>query len=167
MTNIAADIKSTFSAAITDLKADLIVLSEQLAFAEPTGKHKEKVIRRLEKVTATHSFHSIEMNRHLGDLDNGRQRTHIKVGGILESVEGDQITSALQQIFNDVLERPAETEVEFVQAHRAPRACGPYTAYPRDVIFCLQNFTLKENILRKARQNELIAFFSPRISLLN
>lgn len=80
----------------------------------------------------------------------------MKVEGILESVKGDQITSALQKIFNDVLERPAETEVEFVQAHRAPRACGPYTAHLRDNIRCLQNFTLKEDILRKARQNEPI-----------
>lgn len=45
MTNIAADIKSTFSAAITDLKANILVLTEQLSLAEQADRYRDKAIK--------------------------------------------------------------------------------------------------------------------------
>lgn len=78
MSGFATDIKSTFSAAITDLKENL--LAEQLTSAEAAGKHREKAKKkRLETVTASHSLHFIEINRHLEDLDNRGCRNNIRV----------------------------------------------------------------------------------------
>lgn len=44
--------------------------------------------------------------------------------GIPESVESDQIVPALQRVFNSLLERQEDTEIDFVRAHRALRARG-------------------------------------------
>lgn len=42
MSDFAADIKSTFSVAIPDLKYNLLVLTEKLAAVETTGKHRDR-----------------------------------------------------------------------------------------------------------------------------
>lgn len=40
------------------------------------------------------------------------------VRGIAEKVEPAQIKQALQAVFNELLERPKETDIEFVRAHK-------------------------------------------------
>lgn len=107
---------------MTDLKSSLPVLNERMTTAEMNGKHRNKAISRLDKVTVSHSNHFIDMNRHLEDLNNRGRRNNIRVRGIPEIVDNDQIIPALQRVFNSLLERPKDTEVEFVRAHRALRA---------------------------------------------
>ena len=165
MSVIAADIKATFSAAITDLKSNILVLSDKMETAEAKGKHRDKALHRLEKVADTHAAHFIEMSRHLEDLDNRGRRCNVRVRGIPESVENDQIIPALQRVFNSLLERQEDTAIEFVRAHRALRPRGPDDAPPRDVVCCLQNFQLKEDIMRKARRNDHIVFNGANIML--
>lgn len=48
---------------------------------------------------------------------------------------------------------------------RPPRPRGPDIGPPRDIICCLQNFQLKEVIMRKARRNERIVFNGENIML--
>lgn len=48
--------------------------------------------------------------------------------------------------------------IDFLRAHRALRPKGPDTAPPRDIICCLQSFTLKEEIMHNARRNEQVVF---------
>lgn len=165
MSGFAADIKSTFSAAITDLKSNLLVLTEKMATIEATGKLRDRALHRLESVADSHATHFIEMNRHLEDLDNRGRRCNIRVRGIPETVDPDQIIPALQRVFNSLLDRQEDTDIEFVSAHRALRARGPDTAPPRDIICCLQSYPLKEDIMRRARRNDHIVFNGARIML--
>lgn len=150
MSIFAADIKSTFSAAITDLKTNLLVLTEKMASAEAAWKHREKVISRLEKVTTSHSILFIEKNRNLEDLDNRGRRNNIRVRGIPESVDSALVQKGVKysgaEVVNSLLERPEDTEIKFVRAHRALRARGPDTMPPRDIICCLQSFVLNDQI---------------------
>lgn len=113
MSGLAADIESTFSAAITDLKSNLLVLTEKLAAVETNGKHRDKRLNRLENAALSHSSHLIEINRHLEDLDNRGRRSNIRVRGIPESVDTAQIIPALQRVFNSLLERQEDTAIEF------------------------------------------------------
>lgn len=167
MSVIAVDIKSTFSAAITGLKLNLLVLNEKLATAEAAGKHRDKAIHKLENTSLIQSQHFIEMNRHIEDLDNRGRRCNIRVRGIPEPVESDQITFALQRVFNSLFERQEDMDIEFVRAHRALRPRGLDTAPPPpwDIICCLQSFVLKEEIMRRARRNCHIIFNSETIML--
>lgn len=82
---IDADINSTFSAAITDLKTNLLVLNEKLLSAEAAGKHRDRAIAKLEKASCAQAQHFIEMNRHIEDLDNRGRRCNIRVRGIPET----------------------------------------------------------------------------------
>lgn len=54
MSVFAADIISTFSGAITDLKSNLLVLNDKMATAETAGRQRDRAIHRLEKVALTH-----------------------------------------------------------------------------------------------------------------
>lgn len=131
---------------------------------EAAGKRRVKAIHRLEKVVDSHAEQFIEMNRHLEDLDNRRRRNNIRVRLIPETVDPDQIIPALQRVFNSLLERQEDMDIEFVRAHRALRARGPDTAPPRDIICCLQSYPLKEE-MRKARRNDQIVFNGEHIML--
>lgn len=51
-------VKSTLSAVITDLKTNLLVLNEKLISVEEEGKHRDKAIHRLEKISVTQAQHS-------------------------------------------------------------------------------------------------------------
>ena len=57
MSLIAADIKATFSAAITDLKTSMLVLNEKMAAAESSGKRRDKAIQRVDRATLVHAQH--------------------------------------------------------------------------------------------------------------
>lgn len=81
MSVIAADIKSTFSAAITDLKTNLLMLNEKLISPEAAGKHRDKATHRLEKLSSTQAQHFIVIDRHIEDLDNRGRRCNIRVRG--------------------------------------------------------------------------------------
>lgn len=104
----AADIKSIFSAAIMDIKPNFLAMTEKMAAAETAGKHRDKAIHRLDRVA---SCHFVELNRHIEDLDNRGRRNNIRVRGIPESVETDEIVPALQRVFNSLLERQEDAGI--------------------------------------------------------
>lgn len=67
----------------------------------------------------------------------------------------DQIRPVLSSIFNSLLNRPEASPIEFDRAHRALRPRTPDNTPPRE---CLPNYTLKEEILQKARASDQIIF---------
>lgn len=154
MTKIAADIKNTFSSAITDLKADLLALSDHLSHTERVEAKRDRAVERLASTVSSNATLLILINRHLEDLDNRGQRQNIRVRGIPEKIEPNQIKQALQAVFNDLLEHLRNTDIDFVRAHRALNPRPIDTAPPRDIICCLHSFSLKEEILNKARKND-------------
>lgn len=165
MTEIAADIKNSFSTAITDLKADILMLTEQMSTNERAGRRRDRAIARIDTIIDSHSLHLITMNRQLEDLDNRGRRNNIRVRGVPESITTEQIRPALTSIFNNLTDRPAESPIEFDRAHRALKPKPPEEAPPRDIICHLPNFTLKEEILQRARQNDAIIFNDKEILL--
>lgn len=165
MTDIAADIKRSFTSAITDIKTELLRLSEQMAVSERAGRRRDRALSRLDDITTAHNQHLIDMNRHLEDLDNRGRRHNIRVRRIPESVSSDQIKPALTSIFNNLLNRPEHSPIEFDRAHRALRPRAPDDNPPRDIVCCLPNFGLKEEVLQKAGSNDQILFNENTIQL--
>lgn len=164
MTDIAADIKSSFSAALSDIKTELLKLTEQMAVNERAGKRRDRALIRLDEITNTHSQHLIDMNRQIEDLDN-RRRNNIRVRGVPEAITHDQIRPTLTSIFNKLIERLEQSPIDFDRAHRALRPRAQDGNPPRDIICCLPNYILKEEILQKARSKEQIVFEEAMIQL--
>lgn len=63
----------------------------------------------------------------------------------------DQLSSVIISLFNNLLGRPPQIAIKMDRIHRALRPKGRATDPPRDVICCICDFQLKEDILRNAK----------------
>lgn len=98
------------------------------------------------------------------DLDNRGRRNNIRVRGLPESDASENLPAILESIFNQLLDAPTDNRIQMDRAHRALRpksTSGP----PRDVICRLQDFTIKEQIMRAARSKHDISFENSAIQL--
>lgn len=163
--SVAADIKNTLGSAISELTVELRSVTARLTETEKSSATQATAIRQLQRSTDSHTAHLIEINRYLEDLDNRGRRHNIRLRGLPETVEPPALVPALTAIFNDLLERPADTPVEFERAHRALRPRGGESDPPRDVVACLVSYPVKEAILRKARTRDRIAYEGSEVKL--
>lgn len=92
-----------------------------------------------------------DMQRHLEDLDNRGRRHNLRIRGLPESFEGDNMPAAVTSLFNNLLGRLPQTAVAMERIHRALRPKGRDTDPPRDIVCCIVNYAIKEEILRQAR----------------
>lgn len=165
MSGMVEDIKSTIKAAVEDLRADLGALAGRVSEVEDKEEASRGAIKTLDKIAWSHNRHLVEMSRHLEDLDNRGRRNNLRVRGIPESVEQEEIPTALTTIFNQLLQVPEETPIDLVRAHRALRPKAQEDQAPRDIVCCLADFKQKEEILSKARSLEEICYKGKRIEL--
>lgn len=149
--SVAEDIKETLATAISELRLDLKSLNERVRVVEHVTEHQEIVLQSVSEDVDSHTRQLRDMQRHLEDLDNRGRRHNLRIRGLPESVEGDHISPAIISIFNSLLNRPAHTPVEMERIHRALRPKGRETDPPRDIICCIVDFRLKEEILKMAR----------------
>lgn len=149
--DVASDIKDTFTAAIADLKMNLQAMCTRMdAIEESTTRHEVEIQSQHKSIQA-YNLQFRDMQRHLEDLDNRGRRHNLRVRGIPENIDNSILAQTTRSIFNDILGRPPDVAVEFERIHRALRPRGRESDPPRDVVCCLTNFRLKEDILRCAR----------------
>lgn len=113
-------------------------------------------IRQVQRSSDTNISHILEIHRHLEDLDNRGRHHNIHIRGVPETLEQQHLEQTVTNVFNDLMDRPADSPIDVERIHRAlrPRGCENYP--PRDIICCLVNFPLKEAILRKARERNRV-----------
>ncbi|XP_077323137.1 uncharacterized protein LOC143956838 [Lithobates pipiens] len=162
---IASDIKDTLSAAIAELRLDLKMLSDRMHTVEKVTESHELDIRRSTRKIDSHTLQLRDMQRHMEDLDNRGRRHNLRVRGLPEVVEGDRLAPAISAIFNSVLDRPSHTAISMDRIHRALRPKGRDTDPPRDVVCCLTDYRLKEDILKAARLKQQISYESAHIQI--
>lgn len=68
-------------------------------------------------------------------------------------------------IFNTLIERHPEKPIEMEIMHWALQPRGKDTDPPRDIVCCIANFQLKEEILHKARNRNCILYHAAEIKL--
>lgn len=144
---IAADIKDTLSAAISELRLDICALYDRVHEVEKVTERHVTVLRRATHRIANHTLQLRDMNRHMEDLDNRGRRHNLRIRGLSKSIEGGQISTTIIGLFNDLLNRPPQSAIEMERIHRALRPKGRDTDPPSDIICCIVGFKLKEEIL--------------------
>lgn len=151
---IAADIKDTLSAAIADLRIDIHTLSDRVHEVEQVTAKHDQVLRKATRQIDTHTLQLREIQRHVEDLDNRGRRHNLRIRGMPETVSTDHLSPAVTSLFNDLLNRPPLTQITMERIHRALRPKGRDTDPPWDIICCIVDFRLKEEILRQARSRQ-------------
>lgn len=149
--SVAADIKNTLTAAITDLRIDIQAITGRVMAVEKITASHSTELRKNHLLIDTHTRQLRDMNRHLEDLDNRSRRHNLRLRGLTESVDTEHLQSEVIGIFNNVLNRPKDTPITMERIHRALRPKGKDLDPPRDVICCIVDYQLKEEILRRAR----------------
>lgn len=148
---VADDIKNTLTAAIAALSLEVRAITARVVEVENTAAQQGTMLRHVNRKVDSHTLHLRDLHRQVEDLENRSRRHNLRLRGLPEIVEHDQLTSVVSEIFNNLLGRPPQTPVKMERIHRALRPKGKSTDPPRDVICCISDFQLKEDILRNAR----------------
>lgn len=146
---IAADIKDTLSAVITDLQANIQSIAARMGTVEQTTTHHTDSIRQVHINSDMNLSYILKIHRHFKDLKNHGCRHNNCIRGVPER-EQQHLEQTAAGIFNDLLDRSADSPVKNLRIHRALRPRGQENDPPRDILCCLVNFSIKEAILRKA-----------------
>lgn len=148
--SVAADIKDTLTAAITDLRIDIQAITGRVQAVEKTAALHSTAIRRNHQILDTHTRQLRDMNHHLEDLDNRSRRHNLCLMGLSENIDAKHLQAEVTSLFNNMLERPKVTPITMERIHRALRPKGKDEDPPRDVVCCIVDHQLKEELLRKA-----------------
>lgn len=149
--SVAADIKTTLAAAIAELSIEVRAVTARVVEVEKTTAQQSAVLRHVNRKVDSNTLHLRDLHRQVEDLENRSRRHNLRIRGLPESVENDKLTPTVTGIFNNLLGRPPMSAVKMERIHRALRPKGKANDPPRDVICCLCDFQLKEDILRNAK----------------
>lgn len=130
---IAADIKDTLSAAISELRLDINELADRVHEVERVTAQQVIILRRTTRKVDTHTLQLRDLQRHMEDLDNRGRRHNFRIRGLPESVGADQISSSVTSLFNGLLNRQSQSVIKLKSIHRALRPKGRETDPPRDI----------------------------------
>lgn len=80
----------------------------------------------------------------LDDQENRISRNNIRIRGVLKSVVAPHMSTLACSIFNQLLGRLKDDPIEIDRAHRLLGSKNANPACPRDIIYLLNYFTVKE-----------------------
>lgn len=102
----------------------------------------------------------------LDDQENCSRRRNIRIRGLPEATQQADLKMTVTALFNECLERPTDTPIAIDRVHRTLGPRNTAEDRPRDVLCCLHNYTIKEDILQRAWRRGQIDFDGAQISLL-
>lgn len=76
--NVASEIKSTLTAAISDLRSDIQAIALRVEEVEITQVRHDVSFCHVQQITESHAMHLREINGHMEDLDNRRKRCNLR-----------------------------------------------------------------------------------------
>lgn len=94
-----------------------------------TERHDVTIHKAANRIDS-HTLQMRDMQRHVEDLDNRGRRRNLRVRGLPEAIEGEQIAPTVTGIFNGLLNRPPPTPIDMERIHRALRPKGRETDPP-------------------------------------
>uniref|UniRef100_A0A803J6A6 L1 transposable element RRM domain-containing protein n=1 Tax=Xenopus tropicalis TaxID=8364 RepID=A0A803J6A6_XENTR len=159
------EVTATLKEEILDIKRDMISLSTR---ADDIEANQSKLTAN-QKAIYTHIQQQdrliLELQRQTEDQENRSRRNNIRVRGIPETVQNEEIHAVLLQIFNSILKKEPDSEIKIERAHRVQKPKAAPLNAPRDILCCLHNFALKEQILLKARDISNLTYEDNTIKL--
>lgn len=161
----ATNIKSTETAAIADLRSDFQAVTRRISDVEETTQTHAAANCQVQGTYDAQLTHLLDLHRHIEDLDNRGRRHKIRVRGMPENNDPGLLQQTVSNIFNELIDRPADSPIVMERIHRALRPQPQDNEPPRDVICCIVNFPLKEEILRKAKEKGQIIHNGAEIKL--
>lgn len=149
---VANDIKDTLSAAIADLHLELQGIAGRVQEVENAMAVQYTAIKRVVYRVNSHTLQLHDLHRHVEELGKKTQPEDYRSSRT--RFESDQIVPTVTDIFNRLLDRPPDTQIAMERIHRALRPRGRETDPQRDIICYINDFAIKESVLKKARERD-------------
>uniref|UniRef100_A0A8C5P860 Transposase element L1Md-A101/L1Md-A102/L1Md-A2 n=1 Tax=Leptobrachium leishanense TaxID=445787 RepID=A0A8C5P860_9ANUR len=145
--SLFSHMEAKFYAKFAELGADVRQLGGRVQDLEDDRDASVAHLDRLQTQLNEQSQYVTELRRSVDDLDNRGSCNNVRIRGIPEPEDTEDIPLILQTLFNALLERPPD---------RALRTRGAPSTPPRDIICRIHHFPLKEEIMQVTRKKRLI-----------
>ncbi|CAH2312055.1 Hypothetical predicted protein [Pelobates cultripes] len=162
-TDLLAEIRAVIREEVMEVRRDLTALERRVEELEAERAQIIQHRQATDTATTRQGNVLLELRRNLEDLDNRGRRNNIRVRGLPETA-GEALPELLLGLFTHILGDRAPADFGIERAHRALRpvsAEGP----PRDVICYLLSYSLKDEIMREARNQQNLTYMDAQISL--
>lgn len=132
---------------------------------EDTTLLHQKAIDRIDYRINSHNRQLRDIQRHVEELDNRGRRHNLRIRGLPESVDSEHLPQVVSYVFNDILDSPSRSVISIERIHRALRPRGKDSEPPRNVICYVNDFKMKEMILKKACDKNRLLFEGRQIQI--
>ncbi|CAH2223706.1 Hypothetical predicted protein [Pelobates cultripes] len=150
---------------VAQLRADMANVEARMAVAETETRALRTDLEQTNTAVMTQEADIAYLTTWVDDLDNRGRRLNLRVRGVREGGPSENVPEVLRQIFTHILGGQQVPRIGLVRAHRALRPLPAPEEQPRDIICCLDNYHLKEEILRTARRMGAVRMEGQTISV--
>ncbi|CAH2319011.1 Hypothetical predicted protein [Pelobates cultripes] len=148
---------------VAQLRADLANVEARMSVAESETRALHTDLEHTNSTVTNQEADLASLTTWVDDLDNHGRRLNLRVRGVREGDPAEHIPDTLKWLRywgGQQIPRLGK-----VRAHRALRPMPSPEEQPRDIICCLENYQLKEDILHTARRMGTIRFENQTISI--
>ncbi|CAH2294030.1 Hypothetical predicted protein [Pelobates cultripes] len=138
---LVAEVKGMLQSKIASVLTSMKSLEDRISSLEErdsrTGGPVPSAIQQ-------HAAQITDMRLHIEDLDNRSRRHNIRVRGLREAPDQENLKATLTRLFNMILGHPPDARITMDRAHRVLRPClrPPPDTPPRDIICRIKDYRL-------------------------
>lgn len=144
-------LESSYRAEIQTLKSSLMDTQNKIGDLDTNMVVIDQKISNLKEKNQDYDRYLKHIINSTDELENRSRRNNIRVRGLPESVNTENLKKVLQDIFNSLLKQPNSVEIEIDRAHRIQSLKEPDSKRSRDVICRINFFQIKGSIMAATR----------------
>ncbi|CAH2248957.1 Hypothetical predicted protein [Pelobates cultripes] len=164
--SLTTTLTASLTSAVTALRTDMEAQDSRIQALETQAQATQRQASAADTALTRQGNMLLALRRQVEDLDNRSRRSNIRVRGMPEGEETENVVELLTALFCQILGNQAPPDIRFERAHRALRPRNR-DGDPRDIICCLHSFPLKERIMQRARTRPTWRYQEAEVSLYN
>uniref|UniRef100_A0AAR2JAN4 L1 transposable element RRM domain-containing protein n=1 Tax=Pygocentrus nattereri TaxID=42514 RepID=A0AAR2JAN4_PYGNA len=139
--------------ATEELKNAVNAMQARLTEAEGRISDLEDSTQQLVNGRELHSKRIDALWSRVEDLENRSRRNNVRLLGLKEGIEGDNLNVCIEKILSEGLHMHIDNEFEIERAHRSPGFRPDENQPPRLIMIRFLRSTARDKVLKAAREN--------------
>lgn len=144
---------------LMEIKQEIQKTNNRLEEAESRIEETEVAVQAISALIQRLIQRQTTVEAKLTDQEGRARRDNLRVSGIPESEEGEDICSFVEELLRGALDFSEGEEIRVERAHRVRAArAGEQQARPRAIIAKLASYKVKEEVIRRAWQKKTVLY---------